>query len=137
MPDISMCEHTKCKLSKTCYRHRDSGTVPGMGQSYFVITDNFPLSDKGRCKYYWKILRVKIRKENEEMKCKYTTCYYGMEQAALGNCPGDWNDPDCPNYINDIEYFNSVNNIICKSAGSTVFNINDILRKFRERDVDG
>ena len=50
MPDITMCTCESCALSKTCYRHSDSGTMPTIGQQSYadfkpVIIDNKPTCD--------------------------------------------------------------------------------------------
>lgn len=34
MPDFAMCIETGCPKSKQCKRHSDSGTKPGVYQSY-------------------------------------------------------------------------------------------------------
>ena len=48
MPDITMCMQDDCTRSKTCYRHKDSGTKPSeFMQSYFLG------GDPENCEWYW------------------------------------------------------------------------------------
>lgn len=51
MPDISMCDHRSCPLSRKCYRSADSGTQPGpYRQAYYPFEggkdcpDFYPIS---------------------------------------------------------------------------------------------
>lgn len=53
MPDIWMCDSKKCPLSRTCYRHKDSGTVPDeYRQAYFVLGREGSPSEDGGCEYF-------------------------------------------------------------------------------------
>lgn len=47
MPDIAMCT-SNCPLSKTCYRHPDSGTKPS---EFWQSWSSFDPID---CEYYWR-----------------------------------------------------------------------------------
>lgn len=61
MPDIAMCSATTCGMSKTCYRHEDSGTKASeRWQSWSA----FPPSARG-CDYYWP---VSIRRRDMETR---------------------------------------------------------------------
>lgn len=60
MPDITMCKNDNCLLSKSCYRHIDSGTKPNMRQSFayfesrFVgLSDHEPNHPGIECEHYW------------------------------------------------------------------------------------
>lgn len=53
MPDIMMCEAPLCPLSRTCYRHADSGTRPSQHQqSYWMRDDSSPVGKD--CHNYWR-----------------------------------------------------------------------------------
>lgn len=59
MPDICMCDSKKCPLSKACYRHKDSGTVPNeFQQAYFVLGGEGSPSEDADCEHFW--LRTRI-----------------------------------------------------------------------------
>lgn len=53
MPDIAMCE-TECRLSQSCYRHKDSGTKPCDYQAYMAYK---PDTDETPCMSYWSRTR--------------------------------------------------------------------------------
>ncbi len=46
----------------------------------------------------------KTRPEEEEILCPFATCLYGMGKACPGTCPGDWNDPECKEFVEYNEY---------------------------------
>ena len=61
MPDISMCYDNECPARFDCYRHRASGTKPGMWQAYSV----FPREKKAeQCDEFWP-LRIVPRRVRE------------------------------------------------------------------------
>jgi hypothetical protein len=43
---------------------------------------------------------IRSGEEEESIQCNYLNCAHGMGQAGLGRCPGDWNDPNCKDFIN-------------------------------------
>lgn len=44
------------------------------------------------------------RPEEEPILCNYTDCAHGFMQAGVGRCPGDWNDPNCPQFITEEDW---------------------------------
>lgn len=48
MPDITMCMQDDCTRSKTCYRHKDSGTKPSEFMQYYFLWHN-----PANCEWYW------------------------------------------------------------------------------------
>jgi hypothetical protein len=53
MPDIMMCAAFACELSRSCYRHKNSGTkADRYRQSYWAREDGDPTGDE--CPHYWK-----------------------------------------------------------------------------------
>lgn len=49
-----------------------------------------------------------VRPEEAPVKCNYLNCAFGMEQAAMGTCIGDWNDPDCKKFISDDDFMKTL-----------------------------
>jgi hypothetical protein len=54
MPDITMCVNQNCPLSKTCYRHEDSGTISDIRQSWTDFKWDINLKHEGEfvCENY-------------------------------------------------------------------------------------
>lgn len=53
MPDIMMCDASRCPASKTCRRNPDSGTEPKeWHQSWWIRGENDPVHPE--CNHYWE-----------------------------------------------------------------------------------
>ena len=53
MPDITMCAAEGCLLSRHCYRHQDSGTVPSdFRQAYSAFRAH---TEFHHCASYWPV----------------------------------------------------------------------------------
>jgi hypothetical protein len=54
MPDIAMCRDATCPSRRTCYRHKESGTVPNpLYQSYGTFRRR---AQQKKCRYYWPVV---------------------------------------------------------------------------------
>jgi hypothetical protein len=63
-PDIAMCADPTCPSRRTCYRHGESGTVPGKWQSYGLFRRR---PREKRCRDYWP-LTVDGKKPTKEAR---------------------------------------------------------------------
>lgn len=54
MPDISMCSNSNCVIRESCYRYR---AIPDNYQTIAM----FGPDKNGLCKYYWNIVRERVR----------------------------------------------------------------------------
>ena len=50
------------------------------------------------------VIKNTVRPEDEPIKCDYLNCAHGLGQAGIGRCPGDWSDPDCPEFITEEDF---------------------------------
>jgi len=57
--------------------------------------DNFP--------YRRFRLEKPAPQNSQRWKCSWPTCISGMGLAGMGRCPGEWWNPDCPEYKNEDE----------------------------------
>ena len=52
MPDIAMCRSKVCRLSETCHRHADSGTIPDGKWQTYIVPDPDEDTRNGCCMYW-------------------------------------------------------------------------------------
>jgi len=50
MPDITMCATLKCRLSHSCYRHKDNGTIPDEYRQAYLYFG--PDTNESLCRHF-------------------------------------------------------------------------------------